>query len=69
MSIDTPSIIIICSIGAGVIGLFIRYSFKSKCDRVEICFGCLKIHREVEQEDNNINDVENNNNNNRNDIL
>jgi len=53
--IDSSSLIVIISIGAGVIGLLIRYCFKSKCDRVEICNGyCLRIHREVNNEDNNI---------------
>ena len=24
--------------------------YKSKCDQVKICFGCLEIHRDVEVE-------------------
>lgn len=50
--IDTPSLIVIITICSGVAGLLIRYTFKSKCDQVSICFGCLKIHREVDQENN-----------------
>jgi hypothetical protein len=38
------------SIGAGVIVLLIRYSFKSKCTDVSLCFGLIRIQRDVEQE-------------------
>jgi hypothetical protein len=52
---DDQTIIIILGIGTGFLGLMLRYAFKSKCDRVICCFGLINIHREVEQE---INDVE-----------
>ena len=51
---DDQTIIIILGIGTGFLGLMLRYAFKSKCDSVNCCFGCLNIHREVEQEDNDI---------------
>lgn len=47
---DNPTIIIIVTISVGFLGLVLRYAFKSKCDQVNLCFGCLNIHREVERE-------------------
>lgn len=38
------------SIGAGVIILLIRYSFKSKCSDVSLCCGLIHIQRNIEQE-------------------
>ena len=38
----------------GIAGLAIKYGFASKCDNVEICYGLLKIHRQVEFESPNI---------------
>ena len=38
------------SMGAGVIILLIRYTFKSKCSDVSLCYGLITIHREIEQE-------------------
>jgi hypothetical protein len=32
------------------IGLCVRYSLKSKCDMVKICWGLLEIHRNVDLE-------------------
>lgn len=51
---DDQTLIIILGIGTGFLGLMLRYAFKSKCDRVNCCFGLINIHREVEQEDNDI---------------
>lgn len=48
---DDQTIIIILGIGVSFLGLIIRYAFKSKCDRVDLLFGCLSIHREVDQEE------------------
>ena len=47
---DDQTIIIILGIATGFLGVMLRYAFKSKCDRVNCCFGLLNIHREVEQE-------------------
>lgn len=32
------------------IGLLVRYAFRSKCDNINFCFGCISIHRRVELE-------------------
>ena len=32
------------------IGLLVRYAFRSKCDNINLCFGCINIHRKVELE-------------------
>ena len=34
----------------GFILAVIALMYKSKCDEVKICFGCLEIHRDVEVE-------------------
>lgn len=38
------------TVGAGVMALLIRYSFKSKCTDVSLCFGAIHIQRNVEEE-------------------
>jgi hypothetical protein len=34
----------------GCIGLTVKYCLKSKCDFVKICWGIIEIHRNTEQE-------------------
>jgi hypothetical protein len=36
----------------GFCGLALRFCLKSKCEHCNICWGCLKIHRRVELEEN-----------------
>ena len=43
-------IITLATIGSALIGLIIRYSFRSKCEHVDFCFGCLKFNRDVKSE-------------------
>jgi hypothetical protein len=38
------------SLGVGLLALLIKYSFKSKCSDVSICFGLVHIQRDIEQE-------------------
>lgn len=40
----------LATLGSGVLGLSIRYCFKSKCQDVSLCFGLIKIHRNTEDE-------------------
>jgi len=40
----------LATLGTGVLGLSIRYCFKSKCEDVSLCFGLIKIHRDTESE-------------------
>jgi len=40
----------IATLGAGVLALVIRYSFKSKCSDVSLCFGLVHIQRDIEHE-------------------
>tara|TARA_R110000868_G_scaffold117973_1_gene313102 strand:- start:807 stop:1031 length:225 start_codon:yes stop_codon:yes gene_type:complete len=47
---DNVTIYGLATLGTGVIGLAIRYSFKSKCEDVSLCFGLIKIHRDTESE-------------------
>jgi hypothetical protein len=56
---NDQTIIIILGIGTGFMGVMLRYAFKSKCDRVTCCFGLLNIHREVEQEATDIEQITN----------
>lgn len=43
-------IITLATISSALIGLIIRYSFRSKCEDVNCCFGCLKFHRDIKSE-------------------
>ena len=47
---DATLIYGLVSIGAGVVVLLIKYGFKSKCSNVSLCFGLIKIERDIEQE-------------------
>ena len=39
----------VATLVAGCVSLIIRYSFRSKCDRVKCC-GCCEIHRDTNVE-------------------
>lgn len=38
------------TIASGVVGLCVRYSFRSKCTSVGCCFGLLSFTRDIQQE-------------------
>lgn len=40
----------LATLGSGVLGLSIRYCFKSKCQNVSLCFGLISIDRNTEDE-------------------
>ena len=40
----------IATLFTGLIALLVRYGFKSKCSNVSLCFGLIKIERDIEQE-------------------
>ena len=40
----------ISSLAVGLLALLIKYSFKSKCSDVSLCFGLIHIQRDIEQE-------------------
>jgi len=40
----------LATLGTGVLGLIIKYGFKSKCSDVNICFGLCTVHRDIENE-------------------
>jgi len=48
--VDSTLIYGLATLGTGVLGLSIRYCFKSKCADVSLCFGFVKIHRNTEDE-------------------
>jgi len=47
---DDTSVILIITIGTGFLGLIVRYMFRSKCSNINVMWGCMRIHREVEIE-------------------
>lgn len=49
---DDTSVILLLTIGTTFLGLVLRYAFKSKCDTINCCYGMLKIHRQVTEENN-----------------
>jgi len=40
----------ISTLVCGSFGLVVRYCLKSKCDEVNLCFGLIKIHRDIKAE-------------------
>lgn len=40
----------LATLGTGVLGLCVRYAFKSKCEDVSLCCGLIKIHRDTNAE-------------------
>ena len=36
--------------GGGFILAIFAIAYKSKCDKVNLCFGCLEIHRNIDME-------------------
>ena len=47
---DNVTIYGLATLGTGVLGLSIRYCFRSKCQDVSLCFGLIEIHRDTESE-------------------
>ena len=50
MAVDNTLIYGLGTLFVGVLGVLIRYSFKSKCSDVSLCFGLMKIKRDTERE-------------------
>jgi hypothetical protein len=48
--VDNVTLYGITTLVAGVLGVCIRYAFKSKCNEVNLCCGLLNIKRDVESE-------------------
>jgi hypothetical protein len=47
---DAVFFLTIGSLVFGCFGLVIRYCLKSKCDNINLCFGLITVHRNVELE-------------------
>ena len=47
---DAVFFVTISTLVCGSVGLVIKYCLKSKCDQVDLFFGCIKIHRDVKAE-------------------
>ena len=54
MTIDNCTLVTICTMIVGLVGLSIRYCLKSKCENVDCCFGVFHIDRRPELESNSI---------------
>ena len=50
INFDGVFFITIASLICAAFGLVIRYCLKSRCDNVNLCFGLIAIHRNVELE-------------------
>lgn len=51
--IDTYNAVFFVTISTlicGSFGLVVRYCLKSKCDEVNLCFGLIKVHRDIKAE-------------------
>jgi len=47
---DGTLLLSLATLGTGFLALVIKYGFKSKCSDVAMCWGCCKIHRDIENE-------------------
>jgi len=47
---DAVFFVTISTLVCGSFGLVIRYCLKSKCDEINLCFGLIKVHRDVKAE-------------------
>ena len=57
----------LATLGSGILGVSLRYCFKSKCEDVSLCFGFIKVHRNTEAEVK-LEEMEMRNNNNKSDM-
>lgn len=48
--IEDATLYAMVTLGAGVLGLLIKYGFKSKCSNVSCCFGLIEIVRDIKSE-------------------
>lgn len=48
--IDNSTLYGISIAGMGLLGLIVRYAFRSKCSDVSLCFGLVHIQRDIQQE-------------------
>jgi len=48
--IDSVLLLSILTIFSGILGLSIRYCFRSKCSTIKCCFGLCTINRDVARE-------------------
>lgn len=44
----------LATLGVGLIALIVRYSFRSKCNDVSLCYGLIEIKRDTESETKNL---------------
>jgi len=47
---DAVFFVTISTLICGSFGLVVRYCLKSKCDEVNLCFGLIKVHRDIKSE-------------------
>ena len=48
--ITDTDIVLIITILSGALTMMVKMCFKSKCDKVDLCCGALKIHLEISKE-------------------
>jgi hypothetical protein len=47
---DNTLLLSIITLGTGVIALVVKYSFRSKCSDVRVCWGCCSFKRDIKSE-------------------
>jgi len=48
--VDNIFLLSVVTVASGLIGLCIRYCFRSKCSTIKCCWGFYEVNRDVEQE-------------------
>lgn len=54
--IDNGTLITIVTLGTGLVGLIVRYIFRSNCIHTRCCYGLIEIERYITEEDKKNND-------------
>lgn len=48
--IDSVFLLSVVTIFSGIVGLSVRYAFRSKCSNINCCWGLCQVERNIEQE-------------------
>jgi hypothetical protein len=47
---DPVFLLSVVTIFSGIVGLCIRYAFRSKCSNINCCFGLCQVQRDIQRE-------------------
>ena len=48
--VDSVFLLSVVTIGSGIMGLSVRYAFRSKCSAIKCCWGLCQVQRDIQRE-------------------